>query len=97
MKYYIILLLFYQIFYIRAALPNLDISSHSISVDLTSEYRKTIYDKNEYDRRVKLEKVIKKEDGIVTSKNILTIGTTTREVPFDDIESHYANKYGLPF
>jgi len=95
MKYYIILLLFHQIFYIRTALPNWDISSQSISVDLTSEYRKTIYDKNGYDTRVKLERVIKKEDGIVISKNILTINTTTREVPFYDIESHYANKYGF--
>ena len=33
-------------------------------------------------------------DGVITTKNILSIGSNTREVAFDDIDSHYTYKMG---
>ena len=42
-----------------------------------------------------MEKKINIENGIVSSKNLLTVGTTEREVPFEDIDSHYSNVYGF--
>ena len=92
MKYIFILLIFYQIFLIQAPIPNWNLDSQSISM---TNLRYTVYQSNGYSKNVKLEKNIYIENGQVISKNILTVGTIEREVPFEDIESHYSNVHGF--
>ena len=87
-----IFLIFYQIFQIQAPIPNWDLVQQSISVTSLNDI---IYESNGYGINVKLEKRIKIENGETTSKNILTVGTTEREVPFEDLDSHYRNVYGF--
>ena len=67
----------------------------SQSIDLfssSSTYEYIIYHKNSYEITVLLKKTINKINGVITSKNLLTIGSTTKEVAFEDIDSHYKNK-----
>ena len=92
MKCIFILLIFYQIFLIQAPIPNWNLDRQSIS---ETNLRYTVYQSNNYGKNVKLEKNIYIENGQVISKNILTVGTTEREVPFEDIESHYSNVHGF--
>ena len=92
MKYFFTLLLFWQIFFVKAPIPNWNLDRQSISI---TNFTKTIYEKNAYDIYVKLEKKIKLENGVISSKNILTYGSSSIEVDFEDIDSHYKNKYGF--
>ena len=87
-----IFFIFYQIFLIQSPIPNWDLNSQSIPI---TSYNEIIYESGGYDVNVKLEKKINIENGIVSSKNLLTVGTTEREVPFEDIDSHYSNVYGF--
>ena len=93
MKVLFIFLFFSQIILVNSPIPNWNFDGQSISK--SSYYKYTVYDKYAYDINVKLEKEIRIEDGVFSSKNILTVGSSTKEVPFEDIESHYANKYGV--
>ena len=96
MKYLIIIILLIQIYYIHAPIPNWDITSQSIDLLYsTSTYDYTIYTKEAYDITVTLKKTITKSGSSITSQNYLTIGTTTKEVDFDDIDSQYTNKLGI--
>ena len=87
-----IFFIFYQIFLIQSPIPNWDLNSQSIPI---TSYKEIIYESSGYDVNVKLEKRINIENGVVNAKNCLTVGTTEREVPFEDIDSHYSNIYGF--
>ena len=97
MKYLIIsIILLIQLYYIHSPIPNWDITSQSIDLlSSTSTYDYTIYTKEAYDITVILKKTITKSGSSITSQNYLTIGTTTKEVDFDDIDSQYTNKLGI--
>ena len=92
MKNYIIFLLVCKITFVISPIPNWDFDSQSISI---TTFRETVYSKSDYGIDVKLEKEINIVDGVVSNKNILTYGETIKEVEFEDIDSHYKNKYGF--
>ena len=87
-----IFLIFYQIFLVQAPIPNWILDSQSIS---TTSLNYIIYQSDGYNTNVKLEKKIYIENGQVTSKNILKVGTTEREVDFEDIDSHYSGAFSI--
>ena len=90
---YAIILLSFQIILVIAPIPNWDLDNQSIS---SLYYEETIYDNNGYETSVKLRKEIKIEGGTISNKNFLKVGTDSeREVEFEEIESHYANRYGF--
>ena len=90
---FIVLLLFYKVI---SPIPIWSLEDISINL-LNSEnkYRYTIYDKNSYDIRVILEKEITKINSSISTENYLTVGTATKIVDFEDIDSHYNNIAGL--
>jgi len=94
MKYiFIFYFLLNKFFLIRSPIPNWDLDGQSISI--TSNERIPIYSKYGYNKNVLLEKEINIEGDTVTTRNVLTIDSIEKEVAFEDIESHYANKYGI--
>ena len=93
MKYFFFILIMYQFFFVRAPIPTWNFSSQSISKSTYHKY--DVYKKTGYNIEVQLWKEIKIIEGVLTPKNYVTIGSTTKEVPFEDIESHYANKYAV--
>ena len=92
MKYYIIIFISIQIIFVLSPIPNWDLNNQSISL---TNYNETIYENTGYETYVKLRKeIIIENDVVVSNKNKLTVETASeREVDFEDIESHYANKY----
>ena len=95
MKYFIILVFLIQIFYVQSPIPNWDITSQSKNLlSSTSSYDYIIYSKTAYRKTVILKKKITKSERSITSKNYVTIDSTTQEVEFDDIDSHYTSKLG---
>ena len=93
MKYYL-LFLFNQFLIVLAPIPNWDFNKHSFDLLTSSEKEYIIYKKEDYETTVTLKKKITKIDGIIKSTNYLIIGSETREVPFEDIDSHYKDLYG---
>ena len=92
-----ICLILYFINFTKAPIPNWDFNNQSISLDLSSSegYGYTIYNKSLYNIQVTLRKSIKIKNGEVVSKNYLKVGANNEiEVDFEDIDSHYTNKYG---
>ena len=98
MKYYIIFLILNQIFFVLSPIPNWNIGAQSIDLlSSTSSYDLPIYSKNSYGITVTLKKTITKESNGISVKNYLTVvsnTTTTIEVDFDGIDSHYTSKIG---
>ena len=98
MKYFIICIFLIKFFYVHSPIPNWDITSQSKDLlSSTSTYDYIIYSKTAYETTVTLKKTITKSGSSITSKNYVTIGTTTHEVEFDDIDSHYKNKFGCTY
>ena len=94
MKYiFIFLFLLNKLILVQSPIPNWNLDGQSISI--TSNERIPIYSKNGYNKNVVLEKEIKIESGIITTRNLLTVDSIEKEVFFEDIESHYADKYGI--
>ena len=90
---FIVLLLFYKVI---SPIPIWSLEDISINL-LNSEnkYRYTIYNKTSDGIHFILEKEITKINSFISTENYLTVGTTTRIVDFEDIESHYHNTAGL--
>ena len=94
MKIYI-LLIFILFFKTYSVIPIWDFPSQSIDLfaSQNNQFIYTTYQSSTNDIKLKLDKIfIRGDDGIITYKNVLTIGSETKEVPFDDIESFYGNK-----
>ena len=89
----IIILLFSKVFSPYPIWSFEDISINLLNSE--NKYKYTIYDQN-----ILLEKVIIKTDynGTnynISSKNYLTVNSTTKLVDFEDIESYYFNKIDI--
>lgn len=96
MKYYIFILIINQLHYAYSAIPNWNLLSQSVDLmENKNSYDYVIYNK-EYDGiTLKLTKKITKNSNGVTTKNYLeATGKGSKEVAFEDIDSHYANKLG---
>ena len=87
-----IFFVFYEIIKIQAPIPNWDLSGQSIPK--TSD-NQIIYNDNNCEINVKLERRIHIENGVVVAKNYVIIGSSEREVPFEDIDSHYSGAFNL--
>ena len=88
-------ILFSLFFQVLAPIPVWDLPSSSIGLlSSSSTYKFLIYSKVSDDITVTLTKAITKNDNNITSKNYLTVNSTTIEVDFEGIDSHYANKLG---
>ena len=95
MKYYYLFLVLYEFAFVSSPIPNWDFYSHAINLlDSSSSFSYEIYNK-EYDgKTAKLFKEITRENNEIISKNKLKVDTTTIEVPFEDIDGHFQNRYG---
>ena len=96
MKIYI-LLIFILFFKTYSVIPIWDFPSQSIDLfaSQNNQFIYTTYHSSTNDIKLKLDKkFIRGDDGIITYKNVLTIGSEIKEVPFDDIESFYWDKLG---
>ena len=87
-----IFFLFYEIILIQAPIPNWDLNGQSIQIPSDN---KITYENSDYGINVKLERKIQIENGVVIVKNYLTVNSYEREVPFEDIDSHYSNVFGF--
>ena len=91
MKIYI-LLIFILFFKTYSVIPIWDFPSQSIDLfaSQNNQFIYTTYQSSTNDIKLKLDKIfIRGDDGIITYKNELTIGSETKDVPFDDIESFF--------
>ena len=94
MKYYSIFLFSILIIFVLAPIPNWEFDGQSISL---LDYEETIYENSGYETYVKLRKVITNENGVVSNKNKLTVGTSSeREVNFEDAKK-YAEDNGYKY
>ena len=87
-----ILLIFILFFKIYSVIPLWDFHSQSIELfpSQNNQFIYTTYQSSSYDIELKLDKIFSRDnDGIITYKNELTIGSETKDVPFDDIESFF--------
>ena len=97
-SYFIIIILFYHFFFVLSPIPNWDLAAQSIdlmTLTQTGSYDYILYEKTAYDIKVTLKKTIKKDsNNVISTKNYLIIGQDSREVNFEDIDSHYKDKMG---
>ena len=99
MKYLISIIFITQIYHTISPIPNWDLTTQAIDLFPSgierSDYRFTIYENTAFDTYVKLEKWALKTDEGYTYKNYLYVNSYgAREVPFENIDSHYKGKYG---
>ena len=96
MKYFILLLILNQFFYVFSPIPNWSLSDQSIDLmSNTTSYDYIIYKKTAYEITVTLKKTITKTSTGINSENYLTVdGVGTMKVDFEDIDSQYTNKLG---
>jgi len=97
MKYFIILLILNQIIFVKAPIPNWDISQQGVdlmTLTSTGSYDYYLYQKTDYEITVTLKKTITLNNGVIQTTNYLIIGEQQRIVNFDGIDSHYTNKMG---
>ena len=89
-------ILFFLFFQTNSFIPVWDFYSKSIDLlsSQVSSYNYTIYESNFFSLDIKLEKVFNRTNNIITHKNYLTIGETTQEVKFEDIDSVYSDELG---
>ena len=98
LKYFIIFLILNQAFYVNTSIPDWSLSGQSVDLmSSTNSYDYIIYQKTAYDTKVILKKTITKSNGIITTQNYVTIGSDTKPVSFNDIDSHYKNKLGKTY
>ena len=82
MKYiFIFLFLLNKLILVQSPIPNWNLDGQSISI--TSNERIPIYSKSGYNKNVVLEKEIKIESGIITTRNLLTVDSIEKEVLFE--------------
>ncbi len=94
-NYFFIFIIFNQIYFVKSPIPSWELSSQSIDLFESKNKETILIFTGEYDGvTANLNKEITKSDNIITIKNKLTIGSTTIEVEFDDIDSFYTYKLG---
>ena len=94
-NYFFIFIIFNQIYFVQSPIPSWELSSQSIDLFESKNKETILIFTGEYDGvTANLNKEITKSDNIITIKNKLTIGSTTIEVEFDDIDSFYTYKLG---
>lgn len=59
----------------------------------SSKHEYTIYQGSYNNKRATLKKIIKNNGGNIASKNYLKVDSTEIDVPFEDIDSFYTDKY----
>ena len=93
--FFLIFIFFSQIYYVQSPIPSWELSSQSIELFSSKNPEIFLRYKAEYDGITPiLNKEITKSENGITIKNKLTIGSTTKEVEFDEIDSHYTDKLG---
>ena len=82
---------FYLFLQVLAVIPEWNLSSAGKDLlGSSSEYTYTINHRYLFNHNMELKKTITKSDtGEITSKNYVTLGGTTKEVQFEQVESYY--------
>ena len=93
MKNINVLILIFLFFQTNSVVPVWDFPSQSTELfsSEVSSYNYTIYEST-FPFDIKLVKVFNRTNNIITHKNYLTIGETTQEVEFEEIDSVYVNE-----
>ena len=91
MKYFNFIILIQLILFVLSPIPNWDFEAQSIDLISNSQHEYIIYTKTEFGTTVTLKKKIIISGGAITAKNYLTVDSTTKEVPFEDIYNSFKN------
>ena len=90
----IIIILLFRFF---ISIPVWDFNTLSINLITQTSYEYTVFEKEYSGFTATLKQKITKSGSTITTKNYLTIGSTTKEVEFEDLNIVYKDKLGYTY